>query len=73
MIESLEKTPAVVTELAQRGIGIAIDDFGTGYSSMSYLTKLTAQVIKLDRSFVNDVARKRNSASPGEGDDRLGP
>ncbi len=37
MIESLERTPAVVTELAGKGIGIAIDDFGTGYSSMSYL------------------------------------
>ncbi len=67
MIESLERTPAAVTELAGKGIGIAIDDFGTGYSSMSYLTKLTAQVIKLDRSLVTHVARKRNSASLAKG------
>ena len=63
MIDSLNDSPAVVAGLARMGIGIAIDDFGTGYSSISYLTKLKASVIKLDRSFIIDVGRKRLDAA----------
>ena len=46
--ENIEKLKAI----RNLGIGIAIDDFGTGYSSLGYLTKLPAQTIKIDRSFI---------------------
>jgi EAL domain-containing protein (putative c-di-GMP-specific phosphodiesterase class I)/GGDEF domain-containing protein len=44
-----------LTALNQLGFPIAIDDFGSGYSNMSYLTKLSAQTLKIDQSLVRGV------------------
>jgi EAL domain-containing protein (putative c-di-GMP-specific phosphodiesterase class I) len=59
----MERAPDVLQQVARQGVGIAIDDFGTGYSSISYLRKMTADVIKLDQSFVADVDKDRRAAA----------
>lgn len=50
----------VFNSLSSLGISIAMDDFGTGYSSLSYLRKYPFNVIKIDRSFINDVATNQS-------------
>ena len=55
-ITDMAKAVKVLKKIRKHGIRISLDDFGTGYSSLSYLKILPIQNIKIDRSFIQDVA-----------------
>ena len=53
MIDSVDKALDCINEIKKLGIKIAIDDFGTGYSSLSYLNDFPADMLKVDKSFID--------------------
>lgn len=55
MIESMDKAMECIGEVRNMGIKIAIDDFGTGYSSLSYLNNIPANLLKIDKSFIDNI------------------
>ncbi len=55
-MENIENTIARLNELAEMGVRVSIDDFGTGYSSLNYLKRLPIGKLKIDKSFIQDIA-----------------
>lgn len=61
LLQNSEQTLSTLYQLRELGVRIAMDDFGTGYSSLSYLQSFPFDKIKIDRSFINDIAAGTSS------------
>lgn len=63
LIEDIEHVVETMYALKDRGTKLAIDDFGTGYSSLSYLKQFPVDKLKIDRSFISELAGGDNDAA----------
>ncbi len=60
IMQDIDLAVATMNELQHLGVQISIDDFGTGYSSLSALKRFPVARLKIDKSFINDVAEDEN-------------
>lgn len=58
LIDNVEDTISKLNKIREQGIGLSLDDFGTGYSSLRYLQLLPLTTLKIDKSFVSNIAAK---------------
>ncbi|MCH0565957.1 EAL domain-containing protein [Streptomyces sp. MUM 136J] len=58
---------SAIRELRERGVRIAVDDFGTGFSSLRYLREFPLDTLKIDKSFIDDIARDPRQVALVEG------
>jgi len=63
LMQDTVRTVMVLEELKKLGVRLALDDFGTGYSSLSFLKRFPIDTLKIDHSFVRDLATDKDDAS----------
>jgi len=63
MMENPERAAETLREIKEMGVHVSIDDFGTGYSSLARLKKFPIESVKIDRSFIRDIAADPDDAA----------
>lgn len=64
LLENPSQVKRILDNLRQHGVSIALDDFGTGYSSLSYLHQYPIETLKIDRSFIIELAKANSHSVP---------
>jgi two-component system CheB/CheR fusion protein len=63
LVHNIDEVVETLLKLSNMGLEISIDDFGTGYSSLSYLKRFPINKLKIDKSFVDDIATHADDAA----------
>lgn len=61
MVDSMNTTISIIEQLRAMEIQVALDDFGTGYTSLNYVAKLPINLLKIDKSLVDDIVNDNTS------------